>query len=940
MLHGLDQGPASRRIEAYFHIALDQISEAAEALERLVTEFPEDGRLVNDLGVLYLKLGRDDVTYLFAAVTRFRKATSLAAAAPEPKFNLALAYREVHLPLQFDESIKNYMRTERNALWARYLLESPPGPDTEPLRRALEQGDNEDAWRLTEDDPEAWWQLLMEVLENPDERSRAQLDSYLTNAARYNDSTSTAMLRPLLSEDRERVVHARRLVQEGLETYRQARFEDSVQMFDQASRLLVGSELEFDRFWVAINRAGALVWNGGVAEARAVYESVADSGRDQNLNWIVGRTLSAYGSDPALAARRVVTIDRLREAIRLFETIGARHESARARFYLSTYLLLEGSVVESLAVATATFDLVAQDDHARRQQLHWVTSRSLAALGRADQALDHQVETIRRADLGGVPASRLQFNVELAQMHEAASEPDLADARMAVAEAVFEEIETSNAVKGMLDVILTFGKAKIQASRNQPSEVIQTLTPNLPLLTQPSFDVFYRHQYRLALAEANQALGRATAAAGHFASVVEAIEGEDDQLAPRARLAFDQSRRSVYEQAIGFLLDRGDIETAWRDTQGYRQKLLTEMLDQYVEDQGFANQLSRSGRGDALEDHVVLEHMILDDRVLLWVASDGSLEVREHAVRRDDLQEKVERFGQLLQARAAPEKIDTLSEELYRILIEPVADLIDGSDSLTIVPDGLLNRLPYRALLSPAGRHLIEDFSVMQTPSLAYFLNTQLPGREGKLVSLGSRDQSVAIQAELNTLGQLYDSIEEFDGVEIDKATFLDALSDAWLVHYAGHSAFDGNNALSSSIRLDGSAEGPNLVTAREIADQRLAPNALVVLSSCDSAVGNSTGGAGVRGLTSAFIIAGAGSVVGSLWPVETTATAQLMGWFHESVAAGVPIALALRMAQVRMIERGDHPFYWAAFTINGNQTALESAPFAAPVAESAVLSQ
>ena len=460
------------------------------------------------------------------------------------------------------------------------------------------------------------------------------------------------------------------------------------------------------------------------------------------------------------------------------------------------------------------------------------------------------------------------------------------------------------------------------------------------MLTQPPFDVFYRHQYRLELAKANQALSREDAAAKQFELAVDAIEREDDMLAPPARLAFDQQRRSVYEQAIGFHLDRGDVEGAWRDTQGYRQKLLTEMLDQYVEDQEFANRLYRSRRGYALEDRVVLEHMILDDRVLLLVASDGSLEVREHTILRNDLQEKVVRFGQLLEDRAALAEIDTLSRELYEILIDPVADLIDAADSLTIVPDGLLNRLPFRALLSPAGRHLIEDFSVMQTPSLAYFQNTQLPGLEGKLVSLGSRDQSVAIRAELNALGQIYDSIEEFDGAEMDKATFLNALADAWLVHYAGHSAFDGNNALSSSIRLDGSTEGTNLVMAREIADRRLAPNALVVLSSCDSSVGNSTGGAGVRGLTSAFLIAGAGSVVGSLWPVETTATAQLMRWFHESVAAGVPIALALRKAQVRMIEGGDHPFYWAAFTINGNRTALEPAPFASPATESAALSQ
>ena len=207
-------------------------------------------------------------------------------------------------------------------------------------------------------------------------------------------------------------------------------------------------------------------------------------------------------------------------------------------------------------------------------------------------------------------------------------------------------------------------------------------------------------------------------------------------------------------------------------------------------------------------------------------------------------------------------------------------------------------------------------------------------------MALGSQEQSLAIRAELDALGTIYTEIQSFNGRDVDKELFLKELADASMLHYAGHSAFDGANALSSAIWLDGNSEGPNLLTASGIADQQLATSALVVLSSCDSAVGNSTGGAGVRGLTSAFLIAGAGSVVGSLWPVETTATKQLMERFHGNVAAGMPIAEALRVAQVRMIDAGDHPSDWAAFTIAGNMSALETAPFASPLMESAALSQ
>jgi CHAT domain-containing protein len=139
------------------------------------------------------------------------------------------------------------------------------------------------------------------------------------------------------------------------------------------------------------------------------------------------------------------------------------------------------------------------------------------------------------------------------------------------------------------------------------------------------------------------------------------------------------------------------------------------------------------------------------------------------------------------------------------------------------------------------------------------------------------------------------------------------------------------NPLLRSGLALAGAnlthdSPGSGMLTALEASGVNLWGTKLVTLSACDTGIGQVRNGEGVYGLRRAFVLAGAETVVMSLWAVSDTIARETMVSYYTGLRAGRGRGDALRHAKLWMLKRPgrQHPFYWASFIQSGAWTSLD----------------
>jgi CHAT domain-containing protein len=320
-------------------------------------------------------------------------------------------------------------------------------------------------------------------------------------------------------------------------------------------------------------------------------------------------------------------------------------------------------------------------------------------------------------------------------------------------------------------------------------------------------------------------------------------------------------------------------------------------------------------------------------------------------------------------------------QELGQMILSPVAAQLNKR-RVIIVADGALNYIPFQVLSAPPTNHepLADSCEVINTPSasilgelrqeaaqrqlatkvLAAFGNPVFASNYAHYKDTDGGEQLAAMQApETQRLRHALRDIElngdSFDPSVIkplfyarrELANLLDVagvgetfvaadfaatreqllntdLTQYAILHFATHGLLDprrpeNSGLVLSTVNRDGQAQD-GFVGLQDIYELR-APVDLVVLSACQTALGKNVRGEGLMGLTRGFMYAGAASVVASLWKVDDEATAELMKQFYTNMLQkGMTPAAALRAAQntIRQKPEWSSPYYWAAFTLQG----------------------
>ena len=133
--------------------------------------------------------------------------------------------------------------------------------------------------------------------------------------------------------------------------------------------------------------------------------------------------------------------------------------------------------------------------------------------------------------------------------------------------------------------------------------------------------------------------------------------------------------------------------------------------------------------------------------------------------------------------------------------------------------------------------------------------------------------------------------------------------------------------ALANANLRNKDSSDDGILTALEASGLNLWGTKLVVLSACDTGLGEVRNGEGVYGLRRAFVLAGAESLLMSLWPISDYSTRTLMTGYYKNLKQGMGRGESLRQVQLEMLKRNPklHPFYWSNFIQSGDWAKLDS---------------
>lgn len=568
-----------------------------------------------------------------------------------------------------------------------------------------------------------------------------------------------------------------------------------------------------------------------------------------------------------------------------------------------------------------------------------------------------------RMALGEQPASlplfqvRLHFIYSLLRLERSFSNPDLAAYQgiLQTLEAVplltetLEQAERLNVSSPLLQRMQSeiWGLlAEVYAYQGQSTETIAALKQALGKAeTTQGKDLVALWQWQMGktLEPSNR-----TEAAYYYRTAFDTVQSLRDNLIEMSidtGFSLQSQLSSLYRDYIRFLLSspnpsQGDLAQALE---------VMEAL-QLVELNNFFQEPCLSLQPLTLTEALAQSHTqaaalysiaLPDALAVIFLAPDGTLRHSLHPVSPQALTNAALLMRSSLNPAFSAEKHLSISRQLYHWLVEPFeAELAaQGTETLVFVLDGVLRNVPM-ATLYDGDRYLVERFEVTLTPGLKIVPPNPKSLQKSQILIAGLTEGRSGFQdlpgvlREVNTLSQVFAQKRlRFDSFLDERFTQERLHRDlaqgkTTILHLATHGQFS-SDPNQTFILTGDDWLNPHTLQNRILAKEftsllnfepgTLAPLDLLVLSACQTALGDEQASLGLAGLAAR---SGASSTIGTLWAIDDQVTADLMIDFYKGlIQGGETKAAALRRSQLQLLhsETHAHPYYWAPFILVGN---------------------
>lgn len=350
----------------------------------------------------------------------------------------------------------------------------------------------------------------------------------------------------------------------------------------------------------------------------------------------------------------------------------------------------------------------------------------------------------------------------------------------------------------------------------------------------------------------------------------------------------------------------------------------------------------------------ILVEYVLDDPASFALVITSSTAERLTLPRKAQIEGDAERYREVMLKHSSDRRC---GQKLFGELL-PFLDAYPHIASVIVVADGDLHLLPFSAIVDKSGKYLVQERTVTMTPSATVLCT--LRGRTASSVNksksylgvapwVNDTDQKDWVLAKrggdrtfLTPLPHTRDEVESIAAMMPKQATVLVGdeatrnkfaslpLHDYRVLHLALHGLVDPIFPDRSALVFAPTKNDDGYLEARDIRNLHLRAD-LVTLSACNTGVGPASS-AGVESLHSAFIEAGADTVVSSLWELDDAKTDTLMKSFYRHLR-DEDKASALRDAELELMQKSASPYYWAAFEVVGNPSGSPLYP-STPIAQ------